>query len=364
MNQYSPDPNNLPHLFTKVAPNYHVETPSDVPQLRWGIIGLGGIARRFAEEVPKYSDQVVVAVGSRSKAKAETFAFEFGVDDDRAYGSYEDLVNDPAVDAVYVATPHSRHKEDALLALRAGKPVLVEKAFAMTEEEAAEVFAEAEERGLFAMEAMWSRALPHYRFVDEVVKTGALGALTSVAADHGQALTHVPRLMEADLGGGAMLDLGVYPLHLINMALGETSKVASASRLTAGESGVVDAGDVVATTHETGLGTATCQLDGATPVEATLTFEKGSIRLHRDFYQPTEVTLEVETTDPETGEVTLETATWDARVAGGFQYEAAEAARQIIAGNLESPFVPWSATLAVQKIMDQVLTEAGSTTHA
>lgn len=360
MTEYSPDPNNLPDLLREVAPNYSFPDPKDVPQLRWGIMGLGGIARRFAEEIPKYSEQAVVAVGSRSKDKAQDFAFEFGVEQDRAYGSYEELVNDPAVDAVYISTPHSRHKEDALLALRAGKPVLVEKAFTMNAEESQEVFNEAKARNLFAMEAMWSRTLPHYRFIADVVENGALGELTSVTADHGQMLTHVPRLMNAELGGGAMLDLGVYPLHLINMALGDASAATSMSRMT--DTGV-DAADVVATKHATGLGTAECQLDGRTPVEATLTFEKGRIHLSSPFYNPCEVTLEVDTTDPETGETTTETAVWDARVAGGFQFEAAEAARQIIAGNLESPLVPWSATLAVQQIMDQALVEAGSATH-
>lgn len=347
--------NQLPDLFRRVAPNFEMPNPEEVPQLRWGIMGLGGIARRFASEVPKHSEQVVAAVGSRSKEKALDFAFEFGVDDDRAHGSYEELVTDPAVDVIYIATPHIRHKEDALMALRAGKPVLVEKSFAMTEEEAAEVFAEAKERGLFAMEAMWSRTLPHYRFLDEVVKTNALGKLTSVESDHGQFLTHVDRLMQPELGGGAMLDLGVYPQHLANMLLGEATEVASVTRLA--ETGV-DAANVVATKHEDGLASSSCQLDGRTPTEAVITFERGRFTLAYPFYNPCEVTLEVYEEDPETGEIQVETATWDARVPGGFQYEAAEAAHQIIEGNLQSPLVPWQSTLEVQRVMDQVLKEA------
>ena len=347
--------NELPDLFRRVAPDFEMPNPEEVPQLRWGIMGLGGIARRFATEVPEYSDQIVAAVGSRSKEKALDFAFEFGVDDDRAHGSYEELVADPAVDAIYVSTPHVRHKEDALMALRAGKPVLVEKSFAMTEEEAAEVFAEAEKRGLFAMEAMWSRTLPHYRFLDEVVKTGALGKLTSVESDHGQSLTHVARLMQPELGGGAMLDLGVYPQHLANMLLGDATEVAAVSRMT--DTGV-DAANVVATKHKDGLASSSSQLDGRTPTEAVLTFERGRVTLGYPFYNPCEVTLEVYEEDPDTGEVEVEEATWDARVAGGFQYEAAEAAHQIIEGNLQSPLVPWKSTLEVQRIMDQVLKQA------
>lgn len=351
----------LPDLMRALAPEFVEPDPMDAPTLRWGILGPGGIARVFAADVPAASNQEVVAVGSRSKERAEQFAEAFGIDKDRAYGSYEELVADPDVDIVYVATPHIRHREDALLALRQGKPVLVEKPLATNAEEAKEILDEAKKRNLFAMEAMWSRMLPHYVYLRHVLQTGALGTLTQVSADHGQALTHVARLMRPELAGGATLDLGVYPLHLIEMALGIPLAYTATSRLT--DTGV-DAAVVIAGSHDGALSVATCQLDGRTPTVAELTFEDGSITFGDSFYRPCEVTVTIRDTDPETGEETVTRATWDARVPGGFQYEAAEAARQVAAGNVESPSVPWDSTLQVQEVMDQVLRAAGSKTHS
>lgn len=343
--------NELPGLFKSLTPNFVLPDPESAPAIGWGILGLGGIAQRFADEVPRYSQQKIVAVGSRSEQKALDFAAKHGVDSAHAHGSYEALVNDPLVEAVYIATPMSRHKEDAMLALAAGKPVLVEKAFMMNEEEAKEVFDEAKRRDLFAMEAMWARTLPHYRWVKEVADSGALGKLTSVSADHGQRLTHIPRLMQPDLGGGAMLDLGVYPHHLVEMLMGRADQIRAVSRPT--KTGV-DAANIAATSHASGLAEAACQLDGWSPTQATMTFEGGTIQFGTPFYAPCEVTLTVFDEAAPGGRTQ---ATWDARVPGGFQYEAADAAQNIEAGNLQSALVPWAATVEVQRVMDAVLEE-------
>lgn len=347
----------LPELFQQVAPGYQEPDPYDAPALRWGILGPGGIARAFARDVPAGSSQQVVAVGSRNIERAQQFASESGIDPDRAYGSYEELVADPDIDAVYIATPHSRHKDDALLALRAGKPVLVEKPFALTEAEAQEVFDEAERQGLFAMEAMWSRHLPHYHFIREAVAAGKLGPLRSAYADHGQSLRHVARLVEPELGGGALLDLGVYPIHFEQMLFGAPQSIWSMSRLS--EKGV-DLSDVVVSTYPEGTAVATTSMDALTPTAGLVSFEGGSIAMPETFYRGGEVKLEVHDLDPATQSIhSTQTATWDASVSGGFQYEAAEAARRIAAGDLESPAVPWSATLDVARTMDQVLQNAG-----
>ena len=160
--------------------------------VRWGILGTGGIARTFAADLRLTGSGVVAAVGSRSQGPADRFADEFGVPGRHA--SYESLVADPGVDVVYVATPHPMHRDNAVLALRAGKHVLVEKPFTMNAAEAREVAAEARRRGLFAMEAMWTRFLPHIAVVRDWLAQGALGDIVTVTADHGQWFAEGPRL--------------------------------------------------------------------------------------------------------------------------------------------------------------------------
>jgi predicted dehydrogenase len=188
--------------------------------VRWGIIGTGGIARAFAADLALTDSGTVVAVGSRSLATAERFGAG------RPHGSYEALVNDPEVDAVYVATPHPMHHAAARLALEAGKPALVEKAFTMNAAEARDLVALARERGVFLMEAMWTRFLPHMAEIRRLLADGALGELVTVTADHGQWFAQDPafRLFAPELGGGALLDLGVYPVSFASMVLGASSR--------------------------------------------------------------------------------------------------------------------------------------------
>ena len=192
-------------------PEPRTPDPHEAPGIRWGVLGPGGIARTFADAVAVGTAGVVAAVGSRSLERAQAFAAEFGID--RAHGSYDDLVADDGVDAIYVASPHSEHHAHALLAVGAGKPVLVEKAFTRSAAEAREVFAAAQERGLLVAEAMWSRYLPHYDVVRQAVESGLIGEVTTVFADHGQYLypNGPARLSQPELAGGALLDLGVYP---------------------------------------------------------------------------------------------------------------------------------------------------------
>lgn len=356
MSDKSPLIEPVPELFARVAPGLAIPDPIDAPALRWGILGAGGIARTFARDVPQYSLQQVVAVGSRERSRAEAFAADCGIPSTGAYGSYEDLVAADDVDAIYVATPHMRHHCDALLALEAGKPVLVEKSFSTSVEKAREVFDFAAAQGLFAMEAMWSRHLPHYHFIREAVAAGVLGNLIQVTADHSQRLTHIRRLVDPELAGGAMLDLGVYSISLVQMAMGRPRHQTASGRLS--DRGI-DLGEIVTGVHDTGLSVASSTLEAATATPALLAFEGGTIAMPHNFYQPTKVELTVHELDGSGVISSSDNATWDARVPGGFQYEAAEAARQITAGNLESPAAPWQATIEVQEMMNAALREIG-----
>ena len=197
--------------------------------LRWGILGTGGIARTFVTDLRLGDSGVATAVGSRSQASADSFADLFGIAN--RYASYESLVADPDVDVIYVATPHPMHHDNAILALRAGKHVLVEKPFTMDAAEAREVVGVARESGRFAMEAMWTRFLPHVGVVRDWLARGLLGDIVTVTADHGQWFAEDPefRLFAPRLGGGALLDLGVYPVSFASMVLGTPSLIVSIS---------------------------------------------------------------------------------------------------------------------------------------
>ncbi|WP_350258130.1 Gfo/Idh/MocA family oxidoreductase [Scrofimicrobium sp. R131] len=341
-------PQPLPPAFQEVAPGYRLDDPHAAPTLRWGILGAGGIAHTFAATVSAHSSGQIAAVGSRNLDRARAFAHEFNLP--HAYGSYEELVASPHVDAIYVATPHIRHRDDALLALRAGKPVLVEKAFTMTAAEAREVFDEAATRNLFVMEAMWSRHLPHYRFIRALIESGAGGQLVAASADHSQWLRHVPRMVRPELGGGALLDLGVYPLHFLHHALGRPTELVAAG-LPTGTG--VDASEVILARYPAALGVASATMDGINSTAGTLTFANLAVELPEQFYRPTVVHLRTFPDRAEGGTEQLVT-TWDARVPGGFQYQAAEVARCVAAGLTESPVVTWADTLDVMEMMDEV----------
>ncbi|MDQ1541907.1 MAG: hypothetical protein QOH29_2633, partial [Actinomycetota bacterium] len=197
--------------------------------VRWGIIGTGGIAATFAGDLALLPDAEIVAVGSRSQAGADAFADRFAIA--HRHSSYEALARDPDVDAVYVATPHPMHRDNALLAIEAGKAVLVEKPFTINAAETRVLIDAAKAQGTFLMEAMWTRFLPHVVRIRELIAAGRLGELRSLTADHGQWFPSNPefRLFAPELGGGALLDLGIYPLSFASMLFGRPTTVTAVS---------------------------------------------------------------------------------------------------------------------------------------
>jgi predicted dehydrogenase len=331
-------------------PSTRTPDPMDAPVLRWGVIAPGGIARSFVASLQARTRQEVRAVASRSADRAETFAREFGVP--AAYGSYEDLVADPDVDVVYVASPHSEHAAHAQLALRAGKPVLVEKAFTRNAAEARAVFETAESRGLFAMEAMWTRFLPHLDVVRQCLEEGLLGEVRLVAADHGQ-LLHPDgprRLSDPALAGGALLDLGVYPLSFASMVLGGFTDVTATGSLTPQG---VDAQESVVVRNDAGaLGLVGASMVASTPTTASVAGTAARLELATPFFDQS--TLRLVGPDDEVLDV-LEPVDRE----HGLHFEAAEVARCIAAGATESPLMPWSETVAVMAAMDEVRRQLG-----
>ncbi len=319
--------------------------PMQAPAIRWGILGAGGIAAKFAEAVKNYTQSTVVAAASASSLeKAQAFVAEHDAGD--AYQSYSELLARDDIDAVYVATTHNNHHEPAILAIEAGKHVLVEKAFAQNSAQAEAILAAAEKAGVFVMEAMWTRHLPHIHEMRDIIESGVIGDPVVVMADHGQALTWVPRLMQAELAGGALLDLGVYPLAFAHDVLGKPESLTAVGQVVDGvdhlTSMVLSYPGRQASLHTTLL--------ARTDNYAQVVGAKGRIIIDGVFYSPT--TLRVIVDD----EVVRE---FDGRVDNGFQFEAAEVARCLAAGLTESPIMPWSATREIMAMMDEVRAQIG-----
>ncbi len=316
--------------------------------LRWGILGTGGIAQTFATDLGLTDSGVVSAVGSRSQGSADRFADMFRIE--RRHASYESLVADPDVDVIYVATPHPMHRDNAILALRAGKPVLVEKPFAMNATEAAEIVAVARETGLFVMEAMWTRFLPHITVVRDWVSQGSLGEIVTVTADHGQwfAEDRDSRLFAPELGGGALLDLGVYPVSFASMILGTPNRITAI--IDPAFTGV-DAQTSMLFGYETGAhAVLTCTLRAKSPTRAAIVGTDARIEIDGDFYAPASVTL-----IPRDGEPTRIESNHEGR---GLRHQADEVARRLAAGDRESPVMTLDETISIMQTMDAVLAQA------
>lgn len=332
-----------------VLPAPRTPDPRTAPSLRWGILAPGGIATSFAAALLAETGQQIVACGSRNIDRAREFASRFG--GFTAYGSYDELVADPNVDVVYVASPHSAHREHALLALRAGKPVLVEKAFARNTAEATEVIDEARNRGLFCMEAMWSRFLPRYDVVRQAVADGLLGTIQTIVADHGQLLYPggPQRLADPALAGGALLDLGIYPISLAAMLLPGDLHVTATGVLTPEG---VDRSETITLTAGDAVATCVTTMSGQTANTAVISGDSARLQLPGWFYQPGPVDL-----------VGPDDAVLDSYRPSssehGLHFEAVEAARRISAGELESPLMPWDETLRVMRLMDEVRAQLG-----
>ncbi|WP_229067867.1 Gfo/Idh/MocA family protein [Actinoplanes sp. DH11] len=318
-------------------------------KVRWGILGPGGIASTFAADLPLVEGAELAAVGSRSKASAEAFAQRHGFA--RAHGSYADLAADDGVDIVYVATPHAFHLDAALLCLEAGKAVLVEKPITLDLASAAQLIQTARDKNIFLMEAMWMRCNPAIRKIAELVDEGAIGWLSAVHADFGLQgpfdASH--RLRDRELGGGALLDLGVYPIHLTHLLLGTPSTAHAWAHLTPER---VDENTGVLLGYDAGAVAAlTCSINGASRNAASITGTDGRIDLPSGFFVPRSFVLNRPDRETETFEFPFE--------GSGYQFEAAEAQRCFLAGELESPLVSHETTLEVMGLLDALREQIG-----
>ncbi|WP_430868305.1 Gfo/Idh/MocA family protein [Demequina aurantiaca] len=322
--------------------------PMSAPAYRWGILGAGGIARKLADAVTNHTASEVVAVAAGSSLeRAQAFADEMSIP--KAYGSYEELVADPDIDIVYVATTHNNHHGPALLAIEAGKHLLLEKPFTQNSKQAKLVVDAARAKGVFVMEAIWSRHLPHIYAMREVIARGDIGDVVSVAADHGQYLPHVERMVRPELAGGAMLDLGIYPVQFAHDVLGMPESITAVGRLRdTGVDGQISM--ILDYPSKNAQASLTTTMEARTPVVAHVAGSKGRIELADMFYAPTVMTV-----------TPLDGTPWtfDGTVENGFQYQAAEVARRVAAGEKESPLLTLDQSLELMAILDEVRAQAG-----
>ncbi|GAA1264757.1 Gfo/Idh/MocA family oxidoreductase [Sphaerisporangium rubeum] len=323
-------------------------TPTPEP-LRWAVIGTGGIAKAFCEDLRLTGTGTLVAVGSRTSARAEAFAAETGAS--RSYGDQAEMLAADDIEAVYVATPHTGHKDAALAAIEAGKAVLVEKPFTINRAEAEEVVKAARARGVFLMEAMWTRFLPHMVRVRELLAQGRLGDVRLVNAEHGVWFPFDPahRLFDPALGGGALLDLGIYPVSLLSMVFGTPDSVVSSTQF--GATGV-DGHTSVVTGYAGGRqGVAVTTMEAFLPNRASIAGTEARIDIDPWWYRPTSFTL-----TGRTGAV--ERYEWPVP-GNGLRFQAEEVARRVREGALESPVLTLDETCEIMGTMDEIRAQAG-----
>lgn len=317
--------------------------------IRWGILGTGQIARTFAAALRDVPDAVLHAVASRTLETAQVFAGEFGAA--QCHGDYQSLANDDAIDVIYIATPHTFHAENALMCLHAGKPVLCEKPFTMNARQARQVIAVAREKNLFLMEAMWTRFLPALQEAKRLIAAGEIGRPHHVQADLGFAAEVGPthRLRNPDLGGGGLMDIGIYPLSIAAFFLGDIASVHAIAEL--GETGVDEQTAFSLRHRQGGLSSCICSTRANSPIELMVAGERGYLRLHTPFFRADAITVHVQNEESRTIAMPYR--------GNGYTHEAMEVMRCLRAGLTESPVMPLDETLALMACMDDMRQQFG-----
>ncbi len=313
-----------------------------------GIIGAGHIAEKAARTLSAMDGMQCLAIGSRSEEKASAFAGRFGIP--RAYGSYSALLADPEIDLVYIATPHSCHFAQAREAVLAGKPCLVEKSFMLNAMEAASILALAREKGVFIAEAMWTRYMPVRQMAREVLASGVIGKPTVLSASLSYNVSDKERVLQPSLGGGALLDLGVYLLNFVRMYCDSPIRDLTTSCIR-GESGV-DASEVISFIHEDGtLSTVYSSAFSQGENTGVIAGTTGYL-VFDDLINPTCLRIcrkrhIVEKEIPVPKQIT------------GFEYQFQACADAIRAGLFEPPQMPHAETLYIMHLMDRLRAEWG-----
>jgi dihydrodiol dehydrogenase / D-xylose 1-dehydrogenase (NADP) len=319
-------------------------------KISWGILGTGNIAHQFATALNAMDDAVIAAVGSRTQKSADAFGNEFGVP--RRHPSYQALADDPDVDLIYVATPHGLHKENTIMCLEAGKGVLCEKPFTINRGDAEEVIAVARKHQVFLMEAMWTRFIPAVQQALKWIDEGAIGDVRMVQASFGFRwdAPEGAALFDPAMGGGSLLDVGIYPITLAHLAFGDAPhRIQSIPTL--GRNGIDEQAAMVLGFDGGGLAVLASAIMTDTPTDAWIMGTKGMIQLHDEFWCASKVSLKRGDADPETHEFPL--------MCNGYEYEAQEAQTCYRAGKLESETMSHATTLEMLDILDELRAQWG-----
>lgn len=312
--------------------------------VRWGILGTGKIAKKFAKDLALVAGASCVAVGSRLKETADIFAREFGFA--RAHSSYEALAADSGVDAVYIATPHTLHAENTIMMLASGKAVLCEKPFAVNSAEASRMIAAAKKHRRFLMEAMWSRFLPALKKAKALIDEGVIGEVRMLSADFGYRSKFDPkeRHFDPSLAGGALLDVGIYPVWLSHFLLGAPKKIMAAAHR--GETGVDELNAMVFTYKNGEVALLHSAIRAVTIHEAFVSGTRGELRIHAPWWRTSKVSL------LDDGKII---ETWDLPVTGiGYAHEIEHVNECVRSGNIESDMHSFADTRALMKTLDSV----------
>jgi predicted dehydrogenase len=317
-------------------------------KVRWGIIGPGGIAHKFAEDIQKVPNAELLAVASRSKAKADAFAKQYNAE--RAYESYQLLADDPQVDAVYIATPHAFHKDLTLLCLNRKKAVLCEKPFAMNSIQVKEMIQTAKTSDTLLMEAMWTLFLPHYQMVLRLIKEGAIGNITGLEADFGFKAQYDPesRLVKKELGGGSLLDIGIYPVFLALSVLGMPDDIEA--NVTIFDTGADSSCNMLFSYGNNVKAHLQSSFLEQTPNAATIFGEQGKLTIHPNFHAPTSFSIEKD------GKI--QRHDFDVQ-SNGYSYEIEHFSNLLLSGKTESPLMAFKTSKQLIQLLDQVRNKIG-----
>lgn len=315
---------------------------------KWGIIGTGKIAHKFAADLLLLENAELMAVASRDLEKAESFASQYGAK--KYFGSYEELAKDPEVDIIYIATPHVFHFENTMLCLHNKKAVLCEKPFGINVQQAKAMIDLASQKRLFLMEALWTRFIPAFEKVLEIIESGEIGKVISIDANFGFKAEYNPksRLFNKNLGGGSLLDIGIYPVYLALTLLGIPDEVNAKAEIL----NEIDASCSMTFNYKNGQQAKLFStfLEN-TSTEALVKGAKGEIKIHKNFHHPEKVTVSLNSGA---------TVDYEIKYQGnGYYHEIVEVTNCLLEGKVESSKISHSRSLELIEILDRVRKEIG-----
>ncbi len=319
--------------------------------MRVGILGAGGIAKKMAKTIAPLAEVENYAIAARDYDRAEAFAKTYGFE--KAYGSYEDMLNDEKVDLVYIAVPHSHHHKWTIEALKAGRNVLCEKSFAANTKQAEEMIALAEEKKLLLTEAIWTRYMPSRKIIDDIVKSGKLGEIVTIDSNLGYRINKNERMLKPELAGGCLLDLTVYTLNFSSMIHGNDIKRISASMIPT-DTGV-DGQDSIMVEYSDGvMASMFTTMYGLTDRRGLVVGTEGFLCV-QNINNPEKITVY----EPDRDNLKIKEEIIVPEQITGYEYEVLACKKALEEGRIECEEMPHSETITIMRQMDEIRKQYG-----